>query len=113
VKSLLARPPQLSLATSFAEAYDASRFTQLELITESDLISEARKHDLTLRRETLEELDRHGVFRPIAFASGDYHGRAYGPRWNIDALTFRDGVDYHRWGRYSFREDSVRRVLAL
>jgi hypothetical protein len=62
VKRLLARPPKLTLNSSFAEAYRSGRFTQLELMSDSELISEARKHDVTIRQETLEELDRYGAF---------------------------------------------------
>lgn len=54
------------------------------------MLSEARKHGLTASLELLEELDGHGVFKPVAFAGADWHGRVYGPRWNIEALTFRD-----------------------
>jgi hypothetical protein len=55
MKRLLARPPKLTLNTSFAEAYGSGRFTQLELISQTELISQARKHDLTVRQEHLEE----------------------------------------------------------
>lgn len=103
----------MTLKTSFSEAYRAGRFTQLELITESDLTSEARKHGLTVNRDLLEELDRHGVFTPVAFAGPDWHGRAFGPRWNLEALTFRDEAGYQRWPRYAIREEGFRRVLAL
>jgi hypothetical protein len=41
MKRLLARPPKLTLNSSFAEASRSSRFTQLELISDSELISEA------------------------------------------------------------------------
>jgi len=113
VKRLLARPPTLSLKNSFAKAYRAGRFTQLELISDSDLISEARKHDLALNRETLETLDRHAVFTPVAFAGPAAQGHLFEPRWNVDELTFRDESGYRRWGHYAFREDGVRRVLPL
>jgi hypothetical protein len=113
MRRLLVRPPPVTLNTSFSDAYRANRFTQLELMPESDLTSEARKHGLTINRDTLEDLDRHGAFTPVAFAGANWHGGAYGPRWNIDALTFRDEVGYYRWSRYAFREDGFRRVLAL
>jgi hypothetical protein len=61
MKRLLARPPRITLQTSFAEAYGSGRFTQLELISDAELIREAGKHDLAVRRETLEELDRYGA----------------------------------------------------
>lgn len=45
---ILARPPKLTLATSFREAYSTGRFLQLDLITEADLIREARDRGLRL-----------------------------------------------------------------
>jgi hypothetical protein len=113
VKRLLARPPKLTLNSSFAEAYRSGRFTQLELMSDSELISEARKHDVTIRQETLEELDRYGAFTPIAFVGADWHGDFYGPRWNVAAMTFRDEAGFQRWSRYRFREDGFPRVIAL
>jgi hypothetical protein len=113
MKRLLARPPKLNLKTSFAEAYRDGRFTQLELFSASELIAEAKKHDLAVRDETLEELDRYGAFTPVAFVGADWAGDFYGPRWNLAAMTFRDEVGYQRWSRYAFREDGVRRVIAL
>src|SRR6266550_3205226 len=104
MKRLLARPPKLTLNSSFAEAYRSSRFTQLELISDSELISEAKKHNLAVRQETLEELDRYGAFSPIAFVGSGWHGDFYGPRWNIAAMTFRDEAGFQRWSRYRFRE---------
>jgi hypothetical protein len=113
MKRLLARPPRLTLKTSFVEAYRSGRFTQLELITDRELMSEARKHDLSIRPETLEELDRYGAFTPIAFVGADWHGDFLDPRWSIDAMTFRDEVGFQRWSRYRFREDDRSRLIAL
>ncbi len=113
MKRLLARPPELTLNSSFAEAYRSGRFTQLELMSDAELISEARKHDLTVRRETLEELDRYGAFTPVAFVGADWRGDFCGPRWNVAAMTFRDDAGFQRWSRYRFREDGFRRVTAL
>jgi hypothetical protein len=113
MKRLLPRPPKLTLNSSFAEAYRSSRFTQLELISDSELISEAKKHNLAVRQESLKELDRYGAFSPIAFVAAGWHGDFYGPRWNIAAMTFRDEAGFQRWSRYRFREDGVRRVIAL
>lgn len=110
---VLARPPELTLNSSFAEAYRSGRFTQLELMSDTELISEARKHDLAVRRETLEELDRYGAFTPVAFVGADWRGDFYGPRWNVAAMTFRDDAGFQRWSRYRFREDGFRRVIAL
>jgi len=67
VKRLLARPPKLTLKTSFAEAYRRDRFTQLELIDDRELTREASKHGLSVRQETLKDLDRYGAFTPVAF----------------------------------------------
>lgn len=113
MRRLLARPPKLTLNTSFAEAYRDGRFTQLELISDRELISEAKKHDLSVRQETLEELDRSGAFTPVAFVGADWHGDLYSPRWNLGAMTFRDDVGFQRWSRYRFREDGFPRVIAL
>jgi hypothetical protein len=113
VKRLLARPPELTLNSSFAEAYRSGRFTQLELMSDTELISEARKHDLTVRQEALEELDRYGAFTPVAFVGADWRGDFHGPRWNVAAMTFRDEAGFQRWSRYRFREDGFRRVIAL
>lgn len=113
MKRILARPPKLTLRTSFADAYRGGRFTQLELISDAELIREAKGHDLTIRPETLEELDRHGAFTPVAFVGAEWHGDYFGPRWNLDALTFRDEAGFQRWNRYAFREDGFRRVIAL
>lgn len=113
MKRLLARPPKLTLNSSFAEAYRSGCFTQLELMSDHELISEAKKHDLTVRQETLEELDRYGAFTPIAFVGAEWHGDFYGPRWNVAAMTFRDETGFQRWSRYRFREDGFRRVIAL
>lgn len=113
MKRLLVRPPKLTLTSSFAEAYRVGRFTQLELISHSELIAEAKKHDLTVRQDTLEELDRYGAFTPIAFVGADWHGDFYGPRWNLGAMTFRDEAGFQRWSRYRFREEGFRRVIVL
>jgi hypothetical protein len=113
MRRLLARPPRLILNTSFAEACRSGRFTQLELISPDTLIREADQHGLAVRQETLEELDRYGAFTPVAFVGADWHGELFGPHWNIDAMTFRDEAGFQRWGRYAFREDGVRRVVAL
>lgn len=113
MRRLFARPPKLTPNTSFAEAYRRSRFTQLELIDDKELIREADQHGLAVRQETLEELDRYGVFTPIAFVGAAWQGDFYGPRWNLDAMTFRDEAGFQRWSRYRFREDGFRRVIAL
>ena len=113
MRRLIARPPRLTLNTSFAEAYRSGRFTQLELFSAAELIREADQHGLAVRQETLEELDRYGAFAPVAFAGADWRGDLFGPRWNVDAMTFRDEAGFQRWGRYAFREDGVRRVIAL
>ena len=113
MRRLLARPPRLTLNTSFAEAYRSARFTQLELISHNTLIRAADQHGLAVQQETLEELDRYGAFTPVAFVGADWHGEVFGPHWNIDAMTFRDEAGFHRWSRYGFREDGVRRVIAL
>jgi hypothetical protein len=113
VKRLLARPPKLTLSTSFSEAYRSGRFTQLELIDDRELVSEAKKHDLAVRQETLEELDRYGAFTPVAFVGANWRGDFFESRWNLDDMTFRDEAGFQPWGRYRFREDGVRRVIAL
>lgn len=113
MKRLLARPPKLTLSTSFSKAYRSGRFTQLELIDDRELISEANKHDLAVRRETLEELDRYGAFTPVAFVGANWRGDFYEPRWNLADMTFRDEAGVQPWSRYRFREDGVRRVIAL
>jgi hypothetical protein len=113
VKRLIVRPPKLVLNASFNEAYRSGRFTQLELFSHNALISEAAKHGLAVRQETLEELDRYGAFTPVAFVGADWRGEIFGPDWNIAAMTFRDEAGFQRWGRYAFREDGVRRIIAL
>src|SRR6266511_1392995 len=113
MRRLLARPPKLTVNSSFGEAYPSGRFTQLELVSNSELISEAKRHGLTVDDATLEDLDRHAAFTPVAFVGAEWHGDFFGPRWNLDALTFRDEVGYHRWSRYRFREEGARRVIAL
>jgi hypothetical protein len=113
MKRLLARPPMLTLKSSFSEAYRSGRFTQLELIDDRELIREANKHGLAVRQEELEELDRHGAFTPVAFVGADWHGDLYGPRWNPDAMTFRDEAGFQRWSRYRFRDEGFPRVIPV
>lgn len=113
MKRLLARPPRLTLKTSFAEAYRRTRFTQLELIDDRELIREAKKHGLAVRQETLEDLDRYGAFKPVAFVGPDWRGDLYRAHWNLKAMTFRDEAGFQRWSQYRFREDGFHRVIAL
>ena len=113
MRRLFARPPKLTLNTTFSEAYRSGRFTQLELIDDRELIREANKHGLAVRQETLEELDRHGAFTPVAFAGANWRGDFFGPRWSIADMTFRDETGFQRWSRYRFREDGCPRVIAL
>lgn len=103
----------LTPTASFSEAYRAGRFLQLELFSQSDLRREAEKYGLAVDDATLQELDRAGVFVPIAFAGEGPHGFPYGPRWAVEALTFRDEVGFRRWRQYRLREDGWERVIAL
>lgn len=115
MQRFIQRPPLLQLATSFGAAYEAGRFQQRELDTQSALLSEAKNYDIgfALDDDALESLDRYGVFTPIAFAPKDSAGWYGGPRWKPDALIWRDEVGFQPWSRYRYREEHARRVTAL
>ncbi|MGD0165967.1 MAG: hypothetical protein ABSC51_01565 [Gaiellaceae bacterium] len=109
----LARPPALDINSSFAEAHEAGRFGQLELITQGDTEREAKKLGLTVTEELLEVLDREGVFRPVAFTRGHSYRLISSSRWATEDLVFRDMEPFRTWSRYRVREDGRPRVTAL
>ena len=108
------KPPRLTVAVSFREAYVAGRFQALDLIRQAALKREATKHRVHISGDTLEWLDKSGVFTPIAFASPEFRPPFFGFGWSEEGLTFREEVGFRPWSRYRFRDsDGFKRVEPL
>jgi len=82
---------------SFERAYEEDAFLQLPLITWERFGRDAKERGVSLSigstlREQLQDLDRTGALRPIAF-------RIPGPP-GYDELVFREGVEFKEWDEY-------------
>lgn len=112
------------MAYSFRIAYETGGFLQRDLIDHERFASEAAQREIqvpTGSRDSLkflEDLDRKGVIRPIAFsAAGDYQSSSYHGLLGQPDLVFRDEEKFHPWGHYSWRqsrrEGPRTRIVAL
>ena len=108
------RPPMFVLKKTFGDAYRAGRFLQNELITQQQLMTEARKLKIPyVDQKRLEALDKAGAFCPIAFVRGAWHGSGEHYKTNAKSMTFRDEAGYRAWSHYGFRLGGYTHATAL
>lgn len=100
---------------TFRRAWENGAFHQLDLIPASQFRSRLAERRMEgappfLSDDPLEELDRQGALRPIAFAHGPFYGSSTLPRPPAD-LTFREEIEFTPWAE--FRWERPRITLAL
>jgi hypothetical protein len=95
-------------AYSFERAFEEDAFLQLPLLSWEQFGRQAKDRDVSLSfgpslRDRLEDLDRTGALRPVAFVAPGAPG--------FDEYVFREGVDYRPWQDYPRDEPWPQRVL--
>jgi hypothetical protein len=94
------------MAYSFRVAVENYAFLQRDLITHQQFAREAQKRGSSIpstdsaAAEALEELDREGSLRPIAFLAGPYDQTAYQRILGRPDLVFREEVPFRKWDSY-------------
>lgn len=112
------------MAYSFRIAYESGAFLQRDLISHERFASDADKRGIEVplgnadRLRFLEDLDRKGIIRPIAFTvSGNYESSSYHALLGRPDLVFREEQDFRRWSGYAWRQSHRngprKRVVAL
>lgn len=95
-------------AYSFEHASEQDAFLQLPLLTWEQFGRQATERDVSLSigstlRDQLEDLDRTGALRPIAFVMPAAPG--------FDEYVFRESVEYKPWQEYPREDPWPQRVL--
>jgi hypothetical protein len=94
------------MAYSFRVAFENYAFLQRDLMTHQQFAREAQKRGSAIptadptAAEALEELDREGSLRPIAFLAGPYNQTAYQRILGRPDLVFREEVPFREWDSY-------------
>lgn len=93
---------------SFERAFEEDAFLQLPLLSWEQFGRQAKERDVSLSfgsnlRDRLEDLDRTGALRPVAFVVPGAPG--------FDEYVFREGVEYRPWQDYPRDEPWPQRVL--
>lgn len=110
------------MAYSFRAAFESYAFLQRDLVTHQQFAREAHKRRSSIpttdsgAAAALEELDREGSLRPIAFVRGPYTQTAYQRIFGQPELIFRETEPFREWDSYRWtnhREDPRRSQLTV
>src|SRR3954452_2962594 len=106
-------PPRFAVPLTYRGLFESHAFAERSLLRASQLKDAAKARGLTLSvdREELEQLDREGAVRPVAFRRG------IGLSWRLasspptDDLVFREEETFRSWDNYAEEVDGFRDVI--